>query len=65
MVNPFYQHQVLNNPKYINTEVIKPPNKAVANVCPSCGGSIAVYSIMAKGWVSKKCKWFLQGNVEL
>ena len=37
MVNPFYQHQVLNNPKYMKEVVDSPPNNTVEHVCAKCG----------------------------
>ena len=41
MVNPFYVHQVLNNPKYTKSTVDPPPNKKSnrkqATECPFCG----------------------------
>ncbi|MCK5783857.1 MAG: hypothetical protein KAH06_05380 [Desulfobacterales bacterium] len=38
MVNPFYVHQVLNNPKYTNESGNPPPNQVNSvYACKKCG----------------------------
>ncbi len=57
MCNPFYVHQVLNNPKYLKATVDLPPNKKFnpkqANTCivPNC------FERKNDGSCQEKCTW--------
>lgn len=64
MVNPFYNHQVLNNTKYTKASVEQLPNKEVTNVCTECGGIFEVVGIHENEYCSD-CLEHSPHNTEL